>query len=297
MEMLEEAQPKNFSDMIQISGLSHGTDVWLGNAQELIRDGTCTISNVIGTRDSIMVYLIHKGLEKDMAFKIMEIVRKGDAEQGLTKEHIKAMKDHGVPQWYIDSCFKIKYMYPKAHAAAYVIAAMRLAWYKLYYPLEYYATLLTVKGGDVEADVVLKGRQAVKDRIKELAPKVKNKTAETKENGVFTTMQIINEMMARGIEVLPLDIYRSKATKYSVEDGKIRLPFSSIPGCGETAAISLEQAKFKKDKDGNPTEIIEEFLSVEDVALRSSATQTIMEILEQGGAFANLPQTTQMTFF
>lgn len=297
LEMLEEAQPKNFSDMIQISGLSHGTDVWLGNAQELIRDGTCTISNVIGTRDSIMVYLIHKGLEKDMAFKIMEIVRKGDAEQGLTKEHIKAMKDHGVPQWYIDSCFKIKYMYPKAHAAAYVIAAMRLAWYKLYYPLEYYATLLTVKGGDVEADVVLKGRQAVKDRIKELAPKVKNKTAETKENGVFTTMQIINEMMARGIEVLPLDIYRSKATKYSVEDGKIRLPFSSIPGCGETAAISLEQAKFKKDKDGNPTEIIEEFLSVEDVALRSSATQTIMEILEQGGAFANLPQTTQMTFF
>ena len=303
--MLTEAKPKNFSDMLQISGLSHGTDVWLGNAQELIKDGTCTISDVIGTRDSIMVYLIHKGVEKGMAFKIMEIVRKGKATKLLTDEHKQAMIDNGVPQWYLDSCMKIKYMFPKAHAAAYVIAAMRLAWYKLYYPVEYYATYLTVRGGDLETETVLAGRGAVKRRMAELKEMINRREATAKEEDVYTSLQVMNEMMARGVEILPLDIYKSQGTRYIVEDGKIRLPFASMPGCGESAAVSLENAKFKKEtvvnEDGTVsekvTDIIDEFLSIEDVQVRSKAPQGIMDLLEISGAFSTLPKTTQLSFF
>lgn len=303
--MLTEAQPKCFSDMLQISGLSHGTDVWLGNAQELIKDGTCTISDVIGTRDSIMVYLIHKGVDKGMAFKIMEIVRKGKAPKLLTDEHKQAMLDNGVPQWYLDSCLKIKYMFPKAHAAAYVIAAMRLAWYKIYYPVEYYATYLTVRGGDLETDKVLAGRQAVKMRMAELNELIKQRAATKKEEDAYTSLQVMNEMMARGVEILPIDIYKSKGTRYVVEDGKIRLPFASIPGCGENAAISLENAKFKKVKvtkeDGSTemqvTDEIEEFVSIDDIQDRSKAPQTIIDILEESGAFGDIPKSTQISFF
>ncbi len=303
--MLTEAQPKNFSDMLQISGLSHGTDVWLGNAQELIRQGICTVSNVIGTRDSIMVYLIHKGLDNGMAFNIMEIVRKGKATEKLTQEHIQAMKDHDVPQWYIDSCFKIKYMFPKAHAAAYVIAAMRLAWYKLYYPVEYYATYFTVRGKDLEVNTILAGRAAVKHRMEELDARIKAKEASDKENDTFNALQIVNEMMARGYEFLPIDIYKSTASNYIVEDGKIRLPFSALAGCGEAAAKSIEEAKYKKDSNGEipvdesgkPVYRIDEFLSVEDAQLRSRAPQTIINALKEIGAFASLPETTQLSFF
>ncbi len=284
--MLMEAKPKNFSDMLQISGLSHGTDVWLGNAQELIKNGTCTISEVIGTRDNIMVYLMHKGLEPDMAFKIMEIVRKGNATKLLTEAHIKAMKEHDVPDWYIDSCMKIKYMFPKAHAAAYVSAAMRLAWYKIYRPTEYYATYMTVRGEDLDTVAILEGRGAVKQLMNSILNKGHDATA--KEENMYVAMQVVNEMMARGVEFLPIDLYKSHATIYKLEDGKIRLPFMSMAGTGESAALALMKAR--DDGEG-------EYMSRDDLQQRAGISKSVMETLDACGALEGLPQSTQMSFF
>lgn len=288
-EMLVDCKPKNFSDLLQISGLSHGTDVWLGNAKDLIDNGTCTISEVIGTRDNIMVYLIHKGLEEGRAFKITETVRKGLVAKGkVSAEDWNAMEEdmrsHGVPEWYIESCHKIKYMFPKAHAAAYVISALRLAWYKVHRPLEFYCAYFTARPEDVDVPTIMHGKQAVRQYLQNI--KAKGKEATKKELDVYNNMLIFNEMMSRGIEVLPIDINHSHAMKYLPENGKMRLPFGALSGVGEKAAYSIYEAAQK----GN-------FVSREDFQIEAGVSKTIIQNLAELGAMNDLPDTNQISMF
>ncbi len=283
MQMLQDAQPKNFSDLLQISGLSHGTDVWLGNAQDLIKNGTCTISEVIGTRDNIMVYLMHKGVEPGLAFKIMEITRKGNAMKLFDDTIYQAFKDNNVPEWYVESCKKIKYMFPKAHAAAYVTAAVKLCWFKINRPCEFYAATLTKHTENMEVETILKGQGAVKARIKEIQA-MQKPTA--KEEGIADALMLVNEMMLRGIDVLPVDVKRSAATTYTVEDGKLRLPFLAIQGCGENAACRLK-------------EVIDagEYICIDDIQKQSGLNSSVMDKLSEMGVFADIPQSAQMSLF
>lgn len=279
IKMLQECKPQSFSDLLQISGLSHGTDVWTNNAQELIKNGTCTISQVIGTRDDIMLALIRYGVEKSHAFKIMEMVRKG---KGLTPEFEEEMRKANVPDWYIASCKKIKYMFPKAHAAAYDMSAIRVGWYKVHRPLAFYCAMFTVQPTGFDGELVMKGKKAVQDYILDIEKR--GNDALPKEQQSLPVLQLVNEAYARGIHFLPVDLEKSSDREYLPEDGKIRLPFSSLAGLGENAAASIAAARAE-----------EPFFSVEDLQTRAKLTRAVVDILRQNHVLDGLYETDQMS--
>ncbi|MBO2945716.1 PolC-type DNA polymerase III [Paenibacillus sp. F411] len=281
-QMLIESQPSSFADLLQISGLSHGTGVWLGNAQELIKNGTCNIKTVIGCRDDIMLFLIYKaGMDASLAFKITESVRKG---KGLSQEWIDEMKRCKVPQWYIDSCLKIQYMFPKAHAAAYVISAVRTAYFKLYYPIEYYATYFSVRAEDFDIELCCQGYDAIHKRIIEIEQL--GFQASTKEKSMLSILEMALEMTARGFTFKNIDLYRSDALRFTVEGDCLIPPFSALQGIGDNAARNIAAAK----EQG-------EFLSIEDFQQKSKASKTAVELLTQMGCFRGLPESNQLSLF
>ncbi|MBE6673166.1 MAG: PolC-type DNA polymerase III [Ruminococcaceae bacterium] len=282
-KMLEEAQPKCFADLLQISGLSHGTDVWTGNAQDLIKSGTCTISNVIGCRDNIMIDLIRYGMDNLMSFQIMESVRKG---KGLKPEWEEAMIASNVPEWYIGSCKKIKYMFPKAHAAAYVMSAIRLGWFKVHKPLVFYSAYFSVAPDGFVADVVMKGRGAVKATMREIDEKIKSKQNSQKDNDILSALQLVDESMARGISYLPVDLHKSDAIRFLPEDGRIRIPFNALDGVGENAALKIVAAR----EEG-------EIFSKLELQERAKLPKSVMEILENNNVLRGLSETNQITLF
>lgn len=280
-QMLVDTKPTEFSELIRISGLSHGTDVWLNNAQELIRNDTCTLSQAICCRDDIMLYLHHAGLSPKTAFKIMEDVRKG---KGLKPEYEEVMKENKVPGWYIDSCKKIKYMFPKAHAAAYVMMAFRIAWFKIYYPEAFYATYFTVRADDFDAELMIHGKDRVRNKIHEFERKGNECT--TKEKNVLTILEVANEMYARGIKFLPIDLYKSDAVKFQVTPDGIRPPLNALQGLGMAAAQSIIESRR-----------VGEFISIEELRQKSRISKSVIEILRDNGCLGNLPETSQVSFF
>ncbi|WP_051236699.1 PolC-type DNA polymerase III [Paenibacillus pinihumi] len=281
-QMLQETQPSSFADLLQISGLSHGTGVWLGNAQELIKNNTCNIKTVIGCRDDIMLYLIYKaGMDAGLAFKITESVRKG---KGLTPEWIEEMKRCKVPQWYIDSCLKIEYMFPKAHAAAYVISAVRTAYFKLYYPIAYYATYFSVRAEDFDLELLCQGYDAILKRLVEIENK--GFQALPKEKAMISILEMALEMTARGFSFKPIDLYRSDALKFKIDGDSLIPPFAAIGGIGDNAARNIAGAR----EHG-------EFLSIEDFQQKSKASKTVVEMLGSMGCFRGLPESNQLSLF
>ena len=280
-QMLVDTKPKTFAELIRISGLSHGTDVWLNNAQELVRNGIATLSGVITTRDDIMLYLIKNGLESLVSFKIMEDVRKG---KGLKPEYEQLMREKQIPDWYIESCKKIKYMFPKAHAAAYVTMAFRIAWFKVYYPEAFYVTYFTVRADVFDADIVSKGRDRVQMEIKEIESKGNDITQ--KEKNLLTILEVANEMYARGIKCLPVDLYKSDATKFLITEEGLLPPLNTLPGLGTAAAANIVEARGKG-----------KFLSKEDLRIRSGVSKAVIEILDNHGSLEGMEQSNQLCFF
>lgn len=281
-QMLLDTKPKTFDELVRISGLSHGTDVWLNNAQDLVVEGTVEFKEVITTRDDIMNYLIFKGLPPKMAFTIMESVRKG---RGLKPEFIEEMKKNDVPDWYIGSCQKIKYMFPKAHAVAYVMMSFRLAYYKVHYPAAFYATYFTIKAEDFDADLIVKGLDTIRNKMDEIQHLGNDATA--KEKNMLTVLEVAYEMYARGIKILPVDIYESDATEFKVIDDKTILPpMIALQGVGENAAIHIQQER----ENG-------EFISKEDLRKRTKISKTVIETLTVHGSLDNMSDKNQLSLF
>ena len=287
IQMVVDTKPQTLSDLIRISGLSHGTDVWLNNAQDLIKSGKATISTAICTRDDIMTYLINKGLDSEESFTIMERVRKGTVAKGKCKdwpEYKKDMLEHDVPEWYIGSCEKIKYMFPKAHAAAYVMMAYRIAYCKVNYPLAYYGAYFGIRADAFSYEIMCQGKEKLQYYIDDYTRR--SDSLSKKEQDTMKDMHIVQEMYARGYEFLPIDIYRAKATKFSIIDGKLMPPFSSIDGMGEKAAEAVEEAA----KDGP-------YLSKDDFRNRTKASKTVVDYMADLGLLGDLPESNQLSLF
>ena len=285
--LVEEAKPTQFIDLVNIAGLSHGTDVWLGNAQTLIQNGIATISTCICTRDDIMTYLINKGLEADTAFKIMEAVRKGVVAKGKADkwpEWKEDMSNHGVPDWYIESCEKIKYMFPKAHAAAYVMMGWRIAYCKVFYPLAYYASYFSVRATGFDYEIMCLGKERLERHLKAL--KSRKDSLSNKEQDIVKDGRIVQEMYARGFTFMPIDIYRAEPHRFQIIDGKLMPSLNSIEGLGDNAAIAIAEAA----KDGP-------FLSKDDFRQRTKAPKTVIELMSDLGLLGDLPDSNQLSLF
>lgn len=280
-QMLEDTKPTTFAELVRISGLSHGTDVWLGNAQELIENNICKLSDCICCRDDIMVFLIHEGLESSLAFKTMESVRKG---KGLTEEMEAAMLENEVPAWYIDSCKKIKYMFPKAHATAYVLMAIRIAYFKVHHPLVYYAAYFTVRAEDFDVEAMAHGSEAIRARLVEINGK--GLDASNKEKSLLTVLELALEMTERGYSFQKINLYKSAASDFVIEGNTLIPPFNAIPGLGSNAAINIVAAR----EHG-------EFLSKEDLQQRGKVSKTILEYLDNQGCLEDLPEQNQLSLF
>ncbi|MGN0271523.1 MAG: PolC-type DNA polymerase III, partial [Lachnospiraceae bacterium] len=281
IQMLMDTKPQSFSDLIRISGLSHGTDVWLGNAQTLIENGDATISTAICTRDDIMIYLIGMGIESELSFTIMESVRKG---KGLKPEWEEEMKAHNVPDWYIWSCKKIKYMFPKAHAAAYVMMAWRIAYCKVFYPIAYYAAFFSIRATSFNYELMCQGKEKLNYFMKDYEKR--KDTLSKKEQDTYKDMRIVQEMYARGFEFLPLDIYVAQAKNFQIIDGKLMPSLSTIEGLGDKAAEAIEDAA-KKGK----------FLSKDDFRQRTKVSKTVIDLMSDLGLLQDLPESNQLSLF
>ena len=284
--MLVDTKPTTFEELLRISGLSHGTDVWLNNAQTLINEGTITLQEAICTRDDIMLYLIKQGVPAKPAFKIMETVRKGkalkDPEQWAKYKEI--MQENNVPDWYIKSCEKIKYMFPKAHAAAYVTNAFRIAWFKVHKPEAYYTAYFTIRADEFDSECMIYGKEKVKNKMKEL--ELQGNSISTKDKNVYAILELVLEMYERGINFLPMDLYKSHATKFILEEDGIRPPLNSIPGLGTVAAESIDAAKANG-----------EFMCIDELQQRAKIGKSVVELLKKFGCLDGMTQSNQMSLF
>jgi DNA polymerase-3 subunit alpha (Gram-positive type) len=280
-QMLLETRPRTFAELVRISGLSHGTEVWTNNAQELIRQKVATLSEVIATRDDIMTYLISRGLEPKTAFAISESVRKG---RGLSSDMADAMRAVGVPQWYIDSCRHISYLFPKAHAAAYVMMGWRIAWFKVHHPLAYYATYFSVRAGDFDPETALGGLSTVNQALSSIEEK--GAEASPKEKGLVTVLEVVREMLARGYRFKAVDLEQSHSTRFLIDGDALVMPFAALPGLGINAARHIIAARSDQP-----------FLSVDDLRQRARLSKSIVELLRSHGALKDLGETSQLGFF